>query len=310
MRKEEEPPVLDEGWWAAVLADEEIHSLEFRDDIQSHRSYGPPSLIQVDWKRIQELHDNDEIVVMEVYGYNRGGLLVQGPEIQGFVPVSHLIEMPIVPNEEDRNQVMNNYVGRSLCVKVIECNPAQERVVFSERAAQAGEGCRKRLFTSLQSGKVIIGKVTNVTDFGAFVDLGGVEGLIHVSELSWGRVGHPSEVLQVNETIQAIVLQVSEESSRVALSLKRLNPNPWDDISSRYHPGDIVTAKITSLVRYGAFAKMDEGIEGLIHISSIADHVGKLEMDQKLAPGQSVKVKILHIDTERRRLGLELMEVE
>jgi small subunit ribosomal protein S1 len=247
--------------------------------------------------------------VLEVYGYNRGGLLVHTDDIQGFVPVSHLVELPATLGDEERIQTLCSYVGRTLCLKVIECNPALERVVFSERAAQAGEGCRRELFRSLQPGKVISGKVTNVTDFGVFIDLGGVEGLVHVSELSWGRVSHPGEILKVGQNVQTVVLQVSEENSRVALSLKRLSKNPWDEVFKRYRPGDVVEAEITSIVRFGVFARMEEGIEGLIHISSIELPEQKANISSFLSPGQKVQVKILHIDIERRRLGLDLVNL-
>ena len=223
------------------------------------------------------------------------------------MPISHLVEIPSNPNEEERNKVLANYVGRRVQLKVIECEPSQERVVFSERAAMAGEGRRRQLFQTLKIGLVIEGVVTNITDFGVFVDLGGVEGLIHVSELSWGRVSHPSEVMSVGDRVNTMVLQVAEESARVALSLKRLYPNPWEQLSRHYKPGDVVSATITSIMRFGAFARMEEGIEGLIHISSMELPPGKKQIDYILQTGQVVQVRILHIDPERRRLGLGLV---
>ena len=154
------------------------------------------------------------------------------------------------------------------------------------------------------------GTVTNVTDFGVFVDLGGVEGLIHVSELSWGRVQHPSEVVKVGQCVQVMVLQVSEETSRIALSLKRLQVNPWDTLVEAHRPGDIVNARITSIMKFGAFARLDEGVEGLIHISSVPFPSGRRDINAFFHEGQSVQVKILHIDAERRRLGLGLVQIE
>jgi small subunit ribosomal protein S1 len=213
-------------------------------------------------------------------------------------------------SEDERQKKLASYVGRSLHLKIIECEPSQERIVFSERAAQAGEGRRKQLFQSLKPGTVIQGIVTNVTDFGVFVDLGGVEGLIHVSELSWGRVQHPKEVLLVGQKVQALVLQVCEESSRVALSLKRLFANPWETLSDRYKPGDVIAATITDILRFGAFARLEEGVEGLIHISSINLPSGKKDLESILHTGQNVQVRILHIEVERRRLGLGLVNFE
>lgn len=304
---EQEPPELDEGWWAAILADEKFYQPTWKEESK------PQEMVEallVDWDRVKELHERDEVVEMQVRGYNRGGLLVQGNDLQGFVPVSHLVEIPCSIEEEKRNQLLSSYVGKSLRLKVIEFNPAQERVVFSERAAQAGEGCRKKLFECLSIGKIVKGKVTNVTEFGVFVDLGGVEGLIHVSELSWGRVERPLDILKVGEEVEVMVLQVSEESSRIALSLKRLFPNPWYDMADRYRPGDVVEATVTSIMRYGVFARMIEGIEGLIHVSSLDLAPGNDYLENTFSIGQNVKVRIRHIDVEHRRLGLELADKE
>ncbi len=301
-------PELDEGWWASVLSDEITQTETSKEN--SAKPVVHPTTNKVDWEHVRDLYDHDEIIVMAVQGYNRGGLLVQGENIQGFVPVSHLVEMPGGIDEENRRQILAGYIGRSLELKVIECEPSQERIVLSERAALAGEGRRKQLFRALKNGEVVSGAVTNVTDFGAFVDLGGVEGLIHVSELSWGRVQHPCEVLHIGQTVQTLVLQVSEENSRVALSLKRLQSNPWEILVKRYKPGDVVQATVTTIMRYGAFARLEEGVEGLIHISSVSLPHGIRELDKALAAGQSVQVRILHIDAERRRLGLGLVTLE
>jgi small subunit ribosomal protein S1 len=302
--QEDEILELDEGWWSSILADEDA-SISARNELSTKN--GAHATVSVDWNRVKNCFDLDEVIELEVYGYNRGGVLVQCDRIQGFVPISHLVDIPSNPTEEERNKVLAHYVGRRLQLKVIECEPSQERVVLSERAAIAGEGRRRQLFQTLKIGLVIEGVVTNITDFGVFVDLGGVEGLIHVSELSWGRVSHPSEVMNVGDRVKTMVLQVAEESARVALSLKRLYPNPWEQLSRHYKPGDVVSATITSIMRFGAFARMEEGIEGLIHISSMELPPGKKQIDHILQTGQTVQVRILHIDPERRRLGLGLV---
>lgn len=303
----DEAPEIDEGWWASVLADEEAYAAPQK---ASSAKATTPGMVTVDWQQVQNLFEKDEIVQLQVYGYNRGGLLVQGEGIQGFVPVSHLVDMPCGIQEEDRRQVLSEYVGRTLELKVIECEPSQERIVLSERAAQAGEGRRRQLFNTLKPGEIVHGSVTNVTDFGVFVDLGGLEGLIHVSELSWGRVQHPSCILKVDQPVDALVLMISEENGRVALSLKRLMPNPWDVLIENYQPGDVVHATITAIMRFGAFAKLDEGVEGLIHISTIHIPGNRKDLESYLSIGQSVHVRILHIDAEKRRLGLGLVSVE
>jgi len=299
---------LDEGWWSSVLADEET----FQPG-RAEPAAKPAVSVQVekvDWTRVQALFDRDEIVLMDVHGCNRGGLLVQGDGFQGFVPVSHLIEVPSIIDEEERQDRLNHYVGRQLQLKVIECEPSLERIVLSERAAQAGEGRRKQLFRTLKPGEHVTGAVTNVTDFGVFVDLGGVEGLIHVSELSWGRVQHPSDILKVGQEIETLVLQVCEENSRVALSLKRLCSNPWESLIELRKPGDVVSATITAIQRFGAFARLGEGVEGLIHISSIDRATEQKDLESMFHPGQVVQVRILHIDASRRRLGLGLVNKE
>lgn len=300
-------PDMDEGWWASVLADEEAYAAPQKPTSSKPNS---SSLVAVDWNRVQELFENDEVVTLQVYGYNRGGVLVQGEGIQGFVPISHLVDMPCNATEEERRQVLNDYVGRTFDLKVIECEPSQERIVLSERAALAGQGRRRQLFNTLKPGEMVHGTVTNVTDFGVFVDLGGLEGLIHVSELSWGRVQHPSSILKVDQPVDALVLMISEENGRVALSLKRLQPNPWDLLENNYQSGDVVPATITKIMRFGAFARLSEGVEGLIHISTIHMPPGRKELESYLNEGQEVQVRILHIDAERRRLGLGLVSVE
>jgi small subunit ribosomal protein S1 len=306
---EEDLPEIDEGWWSSVLSDEETH-IDLVHESNSKGAIPSAPLTRVDWDLVQEIFDQDEVVSLQVNGYNRGGLLVQGQSVQGFVPVSHLVDMPGSTSDEERRGILAAYVGRTLDLKVIECEPSQERIVLSERAALAGEGRRKQLFHQLRVGEAILGVVTNVTDFGVFVDLGGVEGLIHVSELSWGRVQHPSSVLTIGQQVKTMVLQVSEENSRVALSLKRLYANPWDLVAQRYNPGAVIPATVTAIMRFGAFARLGEGVEGLIHISSISMPIGARSVEDVLQVGQEVTVKVLHIDADRRRLGLGLVAVE
>jgi small subunit ribosomal protein S1 len=305
--KDEASPDMDEGWWSAILADEEtIPESGKAAPIKT----GSPAAAKVNWEFVRALYDQDEVVELSVHGYNRGGLLVQGEGVQGFVPISHLVDMPVSASEDERRQMLAGYIGRIMCLKVIECEPSQERIVLSERAALAGGGRRKVLFQQLQPGEMVSGTVTNVTDFGVFVDLGGVEGLIHVSELSWGRVQHPADILQIGQVVKTQVLSITEESSRVALSLKRLNSNPWETLIKRYKPGDVVPASITTIMRFGAFARLEEGVEGLIHISSINLPPAVKDLAGILHIGQTVQVRILHIEVERRRLGLGLVTFE
>lgn len=301
-------PELDEGWWNSVLADENAYLPEVKT--VNCKPCTTSAEDGVDWNCVHRLFENDEVILLTVNGFNRGGLLVEGEGIKGFVPISHLIDAPASPSEEERHAFLESYSGRSLYLKVIECEPSSERVVLSERAAQAGQGKRKQLFESLKAGVVACGIITNVTEFGAFVDLGGVEGLIHVSEISWGRVEKPTEILKIGQSVKVIILQVNEENSRIALSIKRLSPNPWEEVQRNYQPGDVVNACITSIMKFGAFARLEEGIEGLIHISSMPEPVEAGQLSSLFKPGQNVQVKILHVDAEKRRLGLGLVSLE
>ncbi|MHC1741336.1 MAG: 30S ribosomal protein S1 [Anaerolineaceae bacterium] len=301
-------PELDEGWWNSVLADESAVSPEPKQVNCKPCGQSTPST--VNWTCVKDLFERDEIILLQVQGFNRGGLLVQGEGVQGFVPISHIVDAPTNLSEDERYHFLEVYVGKSLYLKVIECEQANERVVLSERAAQAGQGKRKELFDSLKPGVIACGVITNVTDFGAFVDLGGVEGLIHVSEMSWGRVDKPTEMFKIGQSVKVIILQVQEENSRIALSIKRLSPNPWEELLENYKPGDIVTAEITSIMKFGVFARLNEGIEGLIHISSLPHEVAGADWQSLFEQGQPVQVKILHIDAERRRLGLGLVTTE
>jgi small subunit ribosomal protein S1 len=308
-------PSLDESWWAAVLAEEEEYSSSFstrHSFPQSESKSGSPSAGKtpaVDWQTALDVYERDETVCLGVTGFNRGGLLVEGAGLQGFVPLSHLVDLSGEKPDVDQAKIsalLAAYTGRLLRLKIIECEPERGRVVFSERAALAEPGRRNQLLDVLKHGDIVHGVITNITDFGVFVDLGGVEGLIHVSELSWGRVRHPSDAARIGDEVKAFVIQVDKERSRVALSLKRLYSNPWDTAEVRYRPGQVADAVITSLVAFGAFARLEEGLDGLIHISEIAPPGEKVNPRDILQEGQNVRVRILHVDAGHQRLGLSL----
>lgn len=306
------PDYPDEGWWAAVLADEPmieevVGAYESENLItQSPQTTTDPTTSILNWEKILDVFLNDEIIVLDVIGYNRGGVLVSGEDMHGFVPCSHLIDVPTDLTEDDREHTLSEYLNRQIRLKVIECEQQKERIVFSERAALAKEGRRKHLLQNLNSGDIVNGIVTNVTPFGVFVDLGGLEGLIHVSELSWGRVHKTSDILNIGDDVHAQVLQVSREEAKIALSLKRLKENPWEILSKRLSVGEMVDAVISNIVQYGAFARLKEGIEGLIHISSMDFPDGCRRIDDFLYEGQAVRVRVLNIDPKKRRLGLKL----
>ena len=309
------PPEIDESWWTALLAEEEkFNQVGSKDQIISDELVGRGKdtvrrggkSSEIDWQKVQEIYAKDQVVTLEITGFNRGGLLVAGDNLHGFVPISHLLEINCLTNDNEKDSILSSYIGRTVSFKVIECDSERGRVVFSERAALAESGKRNLLFDEMYTGKCVCGIVTNITEFGVFVDLGGVEGLIHVSEISWGRVSHPNEVVKVGESVQAYVIQVDQDRSRIALSMKRLLPNPWENAEERYRPGQVVSAVITSIVPFGAFARLEEGLDGLIHASEFAAEGSETETIDGLYEGQIVQVRILNVNAARQRLGLSL----
>lgn len=316
------PPSLDEGYWSSLLSDGEhghvtngngyYYDGEERDFVYHENENGGAlnaSTITRDWAEIQRISDHDEIVELPVVGYNRGGLLVEWRSLRGFVPASQLVEFPANAHEQLRRRALTTQVGLTLKLRVIELNQDKNRLILSERAALAQAGERATILTSLKPGDTVVGSVTNLCDFGAFVDLGGLEGLIHISELSWGRVGHPEHMLQRGQEVRAYVLDIDREAARIALSIKRLRPDPWKTVEERYQLGALVNGVVTNVVDFGAFACIEEGLEGLIHVSELAEgHF--LHPRNVVNEGQHVQARILSIDARNRRLGLSLRLTE
>lgn len=309
------PPALDEGYWHALLMEGEfsrsVHPDDDADDDESvveEESYHPYQNREIsseDWEAIQRAADCDEVVELRVVGYNRGGLLVEWNDLRGFVPASQLLNFPSSASGSTRRNALLDRVGMMIQLRVIELNVEKNRLILSERAAQAEPGKRASILHTLQPGDIVFGKVTNLCDFGAFIDLGGLEGLIHISELSWGRVGHPSHMLERGQAVQSYVLGVDPDAGRIALSLKRLRPDPWKTVDERYSIGQVVEGVITNVVDFGAFACIEEGLEGLIHVSELAEgHF--LHPRNVVTEGQCVRARILTINGVERRLGLSL----
>lgn len=302
------PPPMEESWWEAVLEDAEereaVTGEELPPDIEYHHSMADDGCRE-DWDWAEALFECDDTVELPIIGYNRGGLLVEAQNLRGFIPVSHLTDLDHSAGELERSEQMSSYVGKRLKLKIIELEPERGRLVFSERAAAAGPGRRLELLHSLSSGMTVSGKVTNITQFGVFVDLGGVEGLIHVSELSWGRVRHPGDVVKCGQDLDVMVLSVDAEQGRVALSLKELLPDPWEDVDQRYKVGEIVEGQVTNVVKFGAFVGIEHGLEGLIHVSELGEG-SFLHPRSVVSEGEHVRVRIINIDPVERRLGLSI----
>src|SRR5215212_5655984 len=218
------------------------------------------------WRRLQQSYDDGEVIEARVINYNKGGLLVNLDGVRGFVPASQVSGISRGP-ETQKQSDMAKMVGTSLPLKVIEINRNRNRLILSERQAvqEAREGRKDELLSALKEGDVRTGRVTSVCDFGAFVDIGGADGLVHLSEISWSRVKHPSEALRVGEEVDVYVLSVNPQEKKIALSIKRTQSEPWTTVNDRYQLGQMVEGTITQLASFGAFARIEDGVEGLIH---------------------------------------------
>jgi small subunit ribosomal protein S1 len=259
------------------------------------------------WQEAQRVQESGEAVVVQSTGCNRGGLLIDWNGLHGFMPASHITDLSPHLDEGSRRAELAQRVGKSFNAKVIELDRIHSRFVVSERAACPGHDRGESLLNDLCEGQVRPGAVTKVCTFGAFVDLGGVEGLLHISEISWGRVNHPADLLRTGQQVQVKIMNVERTQKRVALSVKRLQPDPWATVEQRYTVGQIVEGVVTSVVNFGAFTRLEEGLEGLIHISELAEG-NFLHPHNVVHEGETVRVRILAIDGAHRRLGLSLRQ--
>lgn len=260
-----------------------------------------------DWRDAEALLESGDVFESAVIGYNRGGVICRVGKVRGFIPASQLVtkgEAKGDANEETRYASM---VGKSLWLKVVELDRKRNRLILSERLAQRERrrGRKDELLGELKKGDVRKGRISSLAKFGAFVDLGGADGLIHLSELSWSRVNHPSEVIQVGDEVQVYVLNVDRDRKRIGLSLRRLEPEPWSVVHDRYAVGQVVEGVITKLASFGAFARVDGTLEGLIHISELANH-RVTHPREVVKEGDVLNLRIIRIDPARRRMGLSL----
>jgi small subunit ribosomal protein S1 len=291
-----------------------VYVVSTQSDEEGHRILLSVSQARVekDWDEAERLFKAEETIESTVIGNNKGGLIVNFGQVRGFVPGSQLDNSQFGgPSRPDR---WSQLTGETLRLKIIEVDRSRNRLILSERAVaeerrHEREKEREQFLSELVEGDVRRGRVTSLANFGAFVDIGGVDGLIHLSELAWTHVSHPRDVLNVGDEIDVYLLNVDREQQRVALSLKRLEPEPWSQVFDFYEINQIVDAVITKLTNFGAFARIDDRIEGLIHISEISDR-NITHPREVLSEGQDVRVRIIHIDPERRRMGLSMKEVE
>jgi small subunit ribosomal protein S1 len=254
------------------------------------------------WRRIETAAESGEPVEGAVIEVVKGGLIID-LGVRGFLPAS-LVDIRRVPN-------LDEYMGTKIETKVIELNRSRNNVVLSRRAVLEEERkeVRQQILDRLQPGLVVEGQISNIVDFGAFVDLDGIDGLIHISELSWSHVNHPSEILNIGDTVQVKVLDIDRDRQRISLGLKQTQEDPWQRIVDAYNVNDELAGKVTKVVTFGAFVEILDGVEGLVHISELAPH--HVESPREIVhPGDEIRVKILEIDSERRRLSLSAKRVE
>ncbi|MDP7579337.1 MAG: S1 RNA-binding domain-containing protein [SAR202 cluster bacterium] len=277
------------------------------------------------WPILKKAIDSDETVAGKVIGFNRGGAIVEVEGIQGFVPMSQLASIPrqsihnqqsqdeetagIAEPSSDRESDVSPEIGKELTLKVLELDRDRNRAIFSERKVVMlmRDEQKAKLIEELVEGEVRRGRVTGISSFGAFVDLGGADGLIHISELSWDTITTPEDVVSVGDELDVHILKVDSQGKKIALSLKRLKPEPWETIEEKFHVGDIVNAKVTKLTNFGAFARLEDSVEGLIHISELTSRA-ITHPREVVGEKEVVRLKILRIEPERRRLGLSLKQ--
>lgn len=299
------------------LADEDLESLE-KGEVMPVRVLRSPStsgdllvsltkgLAKEDWERAEQMLESGEEEEFDVVGRNRGGVLVRFGYLEGFVPNSHLPDVRSRGDTETLKRVKRESVGEKMLLKVLEVDRKRNRLILSGRAAEKAR--RKKRLEELEEGQVVEGRVVNLTDFGAFVSLGGIDGLVHRSELSWDDVDDPDQVLNVGDEVEVMVKDVDVDRERVSLSRKALMPSPWDDITQHYSEGDLVEGVVSNVVHFGAFVTLPDGIEGLIH-SSEMDIIGPGTPEDVVKSGDKVLVRILSIEPNRHRMALSLKQV-
>jgi len=253
------------------------------------------------WNEIVEAYESKEILNVKVLRQVNGGVIAAYKEVTGFIPLSQLSDKYVENAEE--------FIGQDIDVRVSRIDTRRNRAVFSHKViAQEEKQARlEAIWNTLSEGDIVEGKVMRFTDYGAFVDLGGIDGLLHISEISWGKLRHPQEVLQIGDTVKVKILSMNAEKGKISLGLKQCTPEPWSVIYDNYQVGQIVTGKVVQIKDYGAFVELEPGLDGLVHISEVA-HKRVNDISEEISVGQTVEAKILEIDTERKRISLSIKQ--
>ncbi|GMQ80948.1 MAG: 30S ribosomal protein S1 [Rhodothermia bacterium] len=257
------------------------------------------------WNRVEEAHQNEEIIEGTIVRRIKGGMIVELFEgMEAFLPGSQIDVRPV--------RDFDAYLEKRMEFKIVKLNPINENIVVSHKALieKDLQEQRESILSAMEPGQILEGAVKNITDFGVFIDLGGVDGLLHITDLSWGRVSHPSELVSLDEKLNVVVLDYDRERQRISLGLKQLQPHPWEEITAKFNPDDTVEGKVVSITDYGAFIELEKGIEGLVHISEMSwtEHIR--HPSQMVSLGQMVSVKILNIDTEGKKISLGMKQLE
>ncbi len=267
---------------------------------------------QISWESVEKMLDGDAVYDSKIVGFNKGGLIVMVGGLRGFVPSSQISSMRRSQSTGDTpEQRWQKMVGQPITVRIIEVDRERRRLILSERAAstESRQSIKERVIDELEVGKVYSGRVTSLSDFGAFVNINGADGLVHLSELSWDRVQHPREVLEVGQEVKVKVINIDREKKRIGLSMRALADDPWKSRVEKFSVGQLVEGVITRLTKFGAFARLEGDIEGLIHISEMADH--RIEHPKEvLKEGEVRTLRIVRIDTDQHRIGLSLRKVD
>ncbi len=275
--------------------------------VSIHRAY-----LNEDWIKAEGLMGDGTIVEAEVVGYNRGGALVEYGRLRGFVPLSQLTAFRPGMKDRDKQRMLSKLRGEQLPLKIIEVDRRRRRLVMSNRDAQKEWDAERRgeRLKTLQAGDTVAGRVSSVRDFGVFVDIGdSLEGLVHVSELAWHRVDHPKSAVKVGDEFDVYILKIDQESQKISLSRKRLLPDPWTQMESKYKTNDLVEGTITRIVNYGAFVELEPGVEGLLHASKMVRGSDAADPNKVVAVGETHLLRIINMDSERQRIALSLRAV-
>lgn len=267
---------------------------------------------QIAWDNVEKLVSSDEVVESKVMGFNKGGLIVGVEGLRGFVPSSQISALRRSQSTGDTpEQRWQKMIGQPITVRVIEVDRERRRLILSERAAstESRQSIKERVIEELEEGKVYTGRVTSLANFGAFININGADGLVHLSELSWDHIDHPREVLEVGQEVKVKVINVDKDKKRIGLSVRALQEDPWRSRVEKYSVGQLVEGVITRLTKFGAFARLEGDIEGLIHISEIADH--RIEHPKEvLKEGEVKSLRVIRIDPDQHRIGLSLRKVD